>query len=60
VDRRLAASSAGPRETEMRRALLFLAIATIAFFVTIEIPVGPEANIKADFEPAMQIENAAG
>jgi len=44
----------------MRRALLFLAIATIAFFVTVEIPVGPEANTNVDFEPAMQIENAAG
>jgi hypothetical protein len=36
----------------MRKVLLFSAVATIAFFVTLEAPVRPEAGFHADFEPA--------
>ena len=32
----------------------FSAALTIAFFVTIEMPVRPQAGIHADFEPATQ------
>ena len=40
----------------MHKTCLFLAAATIAFFVTIESPVNLEAGFHADFEPATQIE----
>jgi hypothetical protein len=39
----------------MRKALLFSAVATIAFFVTVETPARPEAGFHADFEPAVPI-----
>jgi hypothetical protein len=38
----------------MRNALLFFAAATSAFFITVEAPVNPQAEINADFEPATQ------
>jgi len=34
----------------------FSAALTIAFFVTIEMPVRPQAGIHADFEPATQMD----
>jgi hypothetical protein len=36
----------------MPKAFLFSAAATIAFFVTVEIPVSPQPDIHTDFEPA--------
>jgi len=45
----------------MRKAFLFLTAATIAFFVTVEIPAIPAAaNIHTDFDPAWQMEHATG
>jgi hypothetical protein len=40
----------------MRTALLFAAVAAIAFFVSIEIPARLDAPFRADFEPAVQAE----
>ena len=40
----------------MRSALLFTAVATPAFFVTIDTPARPDAAFHADFEPTMQVE----
>jgi hypothetical protein len=36
----------------MRKVLLFSAVATVAFFVTLEAPVRPEVGFHVDFEPA--------
>ncbi|HWN50969.1 MAG TPA: hypothetical protein VNO18_14305 [Xanthobacteraceae bacterium] len=41
---------------EMLKVFLFLATATIAFFVTVETPATPEAGTHSDFEPATQVE----
>lgn len=40
----------------MRKMFWFSAALTIAFFVTIEMPVRPQAGIQADFEPATQMD----
>jgi len=42
------------RRSEMRSALLFAAVATLSFFVTVDTPARPEAAFHADFEPTMQ------
>ena len=39
----------------MPKAFLFLAAALIGFFVTVETPVGPEADTSTDFEPTTQV-----
>jgi hypothetical protein len=44
------------RRPEMRKALLFSAVAAIGFFVTVETPVRPEAGFQTDFEPAAHVE----
>ena len=43
------------RRPELRKTFLFSTAATIAFFVTVETPVSPEADFKADFEPVTRI-----
>ena len=40
----------------MLKVFLFLATATIAFFLTVETPATPEADTQTDFEPATQLE----
>jgi hypothetical protein len=40
----------------MRSALLFTAVVTLAFFVTVDVPLRPEAAFHADFDPATQVE----
>jgi hypothetical protein len=40
----------------MRNALWFWAVATIAFFVTLDTVPRPEAGFQADFEPAMEVD----
>jgi hypothetical protein len=44
------------RRTDMRNSVLFWAVATMAFFVTLETPARPEAGFRADFEPGMQVD----
>jgi len=38
----------------MRNMFLFATVAAVAFFINVEIPANPRAEINADFEPAAQ------
>ena len=47
----------GPAQRHaLRKMFWFSAALTIAFFVTIEMPVRPQAGIHADFQPATQMD----